>query len=136
MVLLPADLAIGPMGIPISPIRTRVEDYEEYRRYSEIFTFEAQMDCPTCIAHLQITYERAVHGKYHLLPEDNLIISLLPNIQMAHHVVPFTEKRESWMTRIMEHAETEAEKSKFLADSVNAVVLRMLPLLVVNGVHM
>jgi hypothetical protein len=92
------------------------------------------MECPTFIAHLQITFERAVRGKYHLLPEDNLIISLLPNIQMAHHVVPFTEKRECWM--IMEHAETEAEKSKFLADSINAVVLRMLPLLVVNGVHM
>ena len=50
----------------------------------------------------------------------------------------FTEQRECW--HIMEHAETEAEKSRFLADSANPVVVHMLPLfkfeLNVKQVHM
>jgi hypothetical protein len=91
---------------------------------------------------LQIQYERAVNGKHCDLPEDNLIFRLLPNIQMSPlsptSIGAFTEKRECW--HIMEHAETEAEKSRFLADSVNAVVVHMLPLfkleLIVKQVHM
>ena len=112
---------------PTSPIRTIVKESEDDHQYSEFFTFEGMLYFTEFIVPLKITYERAVHGKYADLPQDNLIVQLLPGTHKiypgAQTIEPFTMQKECW--NLMEHGETEQEKMAFLNDFAHIVAQRI-----------